>query len=652
AVLGLMIPGAIIMSAIGILLGAGILPVVSTIIWSIAGAFVGDVLSYWFGFHYRDHLRNRWPFNKVPKWFDRGERFFISHGGKGIFIGRFIGPLRPMLPVIAGAMNMRPLKFIIVDLFSAILWAPAYMLPGILIGAASLALAPEQTKHMILDLLVILVAIWLLYWLIKKIVLFVLYIFDRSIKWLWFSMQGSKSFRGICQFFQSATLSDSHFQLTLIVLCLLTLVLFIYICHSIVPFTPSWMPNQATYHFFRSIYSTSWHQVMIIVTLFFEPRVMVFMWFAVAAYFVWKRYWQLLAHWLLLGFFIMGWTGLFKRVFAISRPPGLIEILATDSFPSGHVTLVTAFYGFLAVLFSQHRGYLIPRYAYGTATFLIIITVISRLYLNAHWLSDTLGGLLLGLFFVFLTTLIYERNPCSRIKISAKQLLIVVLLSQSLAWGWVMWHGYQDAVVEYSPKWPTFTITAKQWWKFGLKEHPLYRSNRLGKKVQAMNIEWMGSLNAIEKELTKHGWSVNIPNPLLRTINYLGAPGDTNNLPLFPLVYEGHEPVLVMIKYVGNPKRLIVLRLWRSYAIVTDRYMEIWVGTVNYQYPPKQLLFLFSLKKKHHQPKEKLEPVTDVFVKSLSDFSWKKLDYTHLEPINSQFDIDWDGYVLLIKPEC
>ena len=57
AIIGLIVPGSLIMTAIGILIGSGVLPLGQTLLWAIAGAVAGDLISYWFGYHYRENIR-------------------------------------------------------------------------------------------------------------------------------------------------------------------------------------------------------------------------------------------------------------------------------------------------------------------------------------------------------------------------------------------------------------------------------------------------------------------------------------------------------------------------------------------------------------------------------------------------------------------
>src|SRR3990167_5644337 len=143
AIIGTIVPGSITMTAIGTLAGAGVIPLWGTLFWAILGAIVGDGISYWIGHYFKDRLRVVWPFKNNPGLLETGEVFVHKYGVMSVFIGRFVGPVRALVPVVAGMLGMKPLQFTIANVTSAIGWAPAYMLPGLLLGAASLELPPD-----------------------------------------------------------------------------------------------------------------------------------------------------------------------------------------------------------------------------------------------------------------------------------------------------------------------------------------------------------------------------------------------------------------------------------------------------------------------------------------------------------------------------
>jgi len=125
AIIGSIVPGSVTMTAVGIMAGSGVMRIDLTLLAAILGAVFGDSASYFLGYYFSDRLSKIWPFKKHPKWLDYGEDYFRKHGGKSVLIGRFIGPLRAIIPVVAGMMKMRQDKFLVANVI------------GILIGAAS-----------------------------------------------------------------------------------------------------------------------------------------------------------------------------------------------------------------------------------------------------------------------------------------------------------------------------------------------------------------------------------------------------------------------------------------------------------------------------------------------------------------------------------
>ncbi len=67
---------------------------------------LGDAISYWLGLRYGHLTETRWPFTRHPELLPRGYAFFDRHGVKSVFIGRFFGPLRAVIPLVAGITRM------------------------------------------------------------------------------------------------------------------------------------------------------------------------------------------------------------------------------------------------------------------------------------------------------------------------------------------------------------------------------------------------------------------------------------------------------------------------------------------------------------------------------------------------------------------
>ena len=154
-VLGLLVPGVLLMFGVGALVANGTMSLASTLAWAAGGAFCGDALSFLLGRHYRGHLQERWPFSRYPAILGRGGEFFHRHGGKSVILGRFVGPMRPIVPAVAGAAGMPPARFAAFDMLAAALWSPAYILPGVVFGA-SLGLAAKIASRLVVLVLLVL----------------------------------------------------------------------------------------------------------------------------------------------------------------------------------------------------------------------------------------------------------------------------------------------------------------------------------------------------------------------------------------------------------------------------------------------------------------------------------------------------------------
>jgi undecaprenyl-diphosphatase len=133
AVLSLLVPGFAILVALSTLIPTGALEAWPLIASAAAGAVAGDAVSYWVGRYCRT-LRSRWPLNRCADAIALGMEFFRRHGGKSVFIGRFSGPLRAFVPLVAGMSDMAPGQFWLANVLSALVWAPMLVLFGDVIG--------------------------------------------------------------------------------------------------------------------------------------------------------------------------------------------------------------------------------------------------------------------------------------------------------------------------------------------------------------------------------------------------------------------------------------------------------------------------------------------------------------------------------------
>ncbi len=124
---GLFFPATALMFAAGVLIQKGKLDPTMVIGWSIAGAVLGDFVTYWIGRWIGLSVVRRYPFNRDPSAIAKARLFFRKYGFLSIFIGRFLGPIRSTIPLVAGMMKMRHVTFQIANVTSAMVWVPVFL---------------------------------------------------------------------------------------------------------------------------------------------------------------------------------------------------------------------------------------------------------------------------------------------------------------------------------------------------------------------------------------------------------------------------------------------------------------------------------------------------------------------------------------------
>ncbi len=94
------------------------------------GAFIGDVISYALGRYFSDNPQVSWLLRANPRFYVTARHFTRHWGIWGIIFSKFLGTLRPFVPVVAGAMSMRWPGFIAASFVSCFLWAGTFLAPG------------------------------------------------------------------------------------------------------------------------------------------------------------------------------------------------------------------------------------------------------------------------------------------------------------------------------------------------------------------------------------------------------------------------------------------------------------------------------------------------------------------------------------------
>lgn len=161
AIIGLAMPGWLLLVGVGSLIGAGTLSFWPIAFFCFAGATLGQAVSYLVGVAFKDRVHH-WPWvQRHQGLLHRSEVFFKKHGFAGILVGQFIGPIRAVISLIAGILDMPAKKFLLAVVMATLIWAPVYLMPGVVLGAA-LTFQKHEVIILVGCLVTMAVCLWLL----------------------------------------------------------------------------------------------------------------------------------------------------------------------------------------------------------------------------------------------------------------------------------------------------------------------------------------------------------------------------------------------------------------------------------------------------------------------------------------------------------
>lgn len=138
ALVSFLVPATVLLLGLGAIIGAGAVEFLPVWLAAAAGAVAGDALSYWLGRRLRGRVWTIWPLSRDPELRPRAEAFFQRWGMTGVFLGRFLGPMRATVPLAAGVTAMPAVPFKLATVASALVWSAAMLAPGAF-GVALLA---------------------------------------------------------------------------------------------------------------------------------------------------------------------------------------------------------------------------------------------------------------------------------------------------------------------------------------------------------------------------------------------------------------------------------------------------------------------------------------------------------------------------------
>ena len=376
AFVGILVPGIAILATLSWFAGQQALSLPFMLLSGFIGAVIGDWLSYLLG-RYASHWISRLPIIKRhPNWLTEGQRFFARYGGRSIFLGRFVGPIRAVIPFVAGSCSMPPRRFLAFNLLSAACWAPVSLLPAYWLG--------QQAEKLQMN--------WNIWLQLIALLLFVAVLFQATHHQL---EPGNWLYRYLHPF---AKHPHRYLRTRLFAFSMLT-ILFTCIGIRIFYGLPSW-----EYEVFQQMQHLPEH-LLSTITLSTLPGDSFFLALGSAstALMLWLyRYRPAALCFIAIVAATMAINVLLKLLVDWPRPALGQQLYESASFPSGHAAGSAALLAGWAVLLAHKYEARIKRRIYLAAFALIAPVALSRVLLGVHWPLDVLAGCAEGLFFATL----------------------------------------------------------------------------------------------------------------------------------------------------------------------------------------------------------------------------------------------------------
>lgn len=496
AFVGMIIPGGVLVVTAGFLSANGYFYIGDLIWFAAIGAMLGDGVSYYLGTKGTRFFRNE---NKMLKLshLDRGQLFFRKHGNKSIFLGRFIGPLRPIVPFIAGLSRMSKLSFFFWNAVSAFLWAASYLFLGYFFGGTAKSIGAWSTRAGIFMffLFLFLIFIW---FIIKKSGK--LFDFSKSVI---FSIRDAivenKDVREFVKnhqvFFnfmrqRTDTRKFSGLSLTLLFIAFVYIIsVFFGVARNIIISGPIIDTDIRVENLFYAFRDFELAKTFIWITLLAKWQMVIS--FAITTsliFWLWKKKTCIIPLWITA----VG-SGLFsvivKLMFHRARPEFALYVENTYSFPSTHSTIAAAFFGFIIyILLKRARRWEYKINILFGGLSLILFIGLSRLYLGVHFLSDVWGGYLLGLLWLIIGIAILEWLNSRRKPIPYSPSWKVKLISLTIIF--VQMIVYAGFVFNYDPS-------------VNINKEPTSLNTIIVRNVSDVSSEHLSGQSSLDKRLSR-----------------------------------------------------------------------------------------------------------------------------------------------------
>ncbi|MCB1857551.1 MAG: VTT domain-containing protein [Gammaproteobacteria bacterium] len=579
AIVGVVVPGVVIMFGIGALIAAGSIDFWVAMAWAVAGAIVGDGISFWVGYHFRERLTTIWPFSRHPGGLARGVEFFQKYGGKSVAVGRFFGPVRAVIPLVAGMLGMSPWRFVLANVVSALAWAPAYLVPGMVFGA-SLELAAEVAFRLVILLLLLAGSIWLVSWLIHRVFLLLQPYTTRMVRGILRWGDRHPYWRGI-----AAALADPRHPEARGLSILATLLVF---ASALFTLIVGWglhsgetsSVNYLVHEGLQTLRTPWTDHLFVFVSSLADLETIAALWISIGLLLLGRGRRHTLVYWMAAA----GFAVLAGPLLVYLQPPRPDLLSAQDTAIStlfgDHTLWATVIYGFASVMIA--RSMPPPRrwIPYTVAGLLIGGIAFSRLYLGVNWLSDVLGSFTLGLIWISALGIAYSRHTEPESNLWPLTSTAALAVTAMLAIHGLLLHATRFET--YQPPVHTQAMESRDWWETGWSRLPAERLDTMNRQDHRLTIQYAGPLPVIRSVLERAGWRLASQAKWENLLKLLSPGLDLQQLPVLPQIHDGAHEVMLLEKPLPGDRRL-VFRLWSANTTLRPQGLPLWVGLVSEQ---------------------------------------------------------------------
>jgi membrane protein DedA with SNARE-associated domain/membrane-associated phospholipid phosphatase len=403
AFVGLVVPGETVMLLGGAVAGQGAIDIYVLIAIAWFSAWLGDTTSFFLGRRLgRDFVLKHGPRVGIShERFEKVEDYFGRHGGKTIFIGRWISLVRAFAPFIAGSSGMGYRAFVPYSILGTGLWASLHILVGYFFSR-SIETAGHYAARgaFLLATLIAIVAgtVFLVRWLRVEENR------EKAVRWMedhaatrW-AVELAR--RRELRFLWDRVTPGGTFGLEFTsLMATLAVALFVLIAYAvIIGGDPGPTPGDETAAELVGQIQTPILTSVAKVVSFFGSAAFTWALAVVGAVLLaWRRRW--VEFWVLLGGMTITQVGLAGLEDSVDRPRPADPLVSSSgsSFPSSHAAH-SAIYLWLAItIVLRLRPGMARATAVVVAGFVLTALIgLARVYLDVHYLSDVSAGWALG----------------------------------------------------------------------------------------------------------------------------------------------------------------------------------------------------------------------------------------------------------------